>query len=458
MKINEIEKMLGISKANIRYYENEGLITPNRTENGYRDYNDADIKLLKKIIVYRKLGIPITEIQAVLNKNKALTDVITSSVNEMKKNIDHLDIAIEMCEEIKEQNLDDNNFDTDYFWNEIQNREANGDEFVNFGNIDISSYKNIKGIKTVLIVLVILFFFGIAYSLLCDVVFIRNDNENYKEILTEIETADTIDTVKINEKDSLIYVFYNDAGCINTYNLNGNFEWAISVPYNSDRGLTYFYFEDNQLLIDNKDDVYIYNAQNGEFMGKDYAEELGLIEKRDLYDVLHSEDVSNAEKNNIVFDIYNVSLIDDKGNIKKSIVNKPATILLKNYALGFLISLFAGFGIAIVSFINKVKQLKQIELNKTEIRKPAKAHHFINFLVLFVYIIFGLLNILLSLTNLANIAIGIFPATAIFIILFILYDIMKNRYNESELKYVGSVFHYLIIAYAILFATIIIFL
>ena len=47
MKINEIEKLLGLSKANIRYYENEGLINPSRTENGYRNYNEVDVALLK---------------------------------------------------------------------------------------------------------------------------------------------------------------------------------------------------------------------------------------------------------------------------------------------------------------------------------------------------------------------------------------------------------------------------
>lgn len=48
MKINEIEKLLGLSKANIRYYENEGLINPSRTENGYRNYNEVDVALLKR--------------------------------------------------------------------------------------------------------------------------------------------------------------------------------------------------------------------------------------------------------------------------------------------------------------------------------------------------------------------------------------------------------------------------
>ena len=37
MKINDVEQILGITKANIRFYEKEGLLNPSRNENGYRD-------------------------------------------------------------------------------------------------------------------------------------------------------------------------------------------------------------------------------------------------------------------------------------------------------------------------------------------------------------------------------------------------------------------------------------
>ena len=41
MKINEAEQLLGITKANIRFYEKEGLLTPSRNESSYREYSDA---------------------------------------------------------------------------------------------------------------------------------------------------------------------------------------------------------------------------------------------------------------------------------------------------------------------------------------------------------------------------------------------------------------------------------
>lgn len=42
MNIKEIEERSGLTRANVRYYEKEGLLSPGRRENGYRDYSEAD--------------------------------------------------------------------------------------------------------------------------------------------------------------------------------------------------------------------------------------------------------------------------------------------------------------------------------------------------------------------------------------------------------------------------------
>ena len=50
MKINQVEELVGITKKNIRFYEEQGLISPKRNlENGYRDYSLEDVDLLNKI-------------------------------------------------------------------------------------------------------------------------------------------------------------------------------------------------------------------------------------------------------------------------------------------------------------------------------------------------------------------------------------------------------------------------
>ena len=58
MKINQVELLVGITKKNIRFYEEQGLLSPGRNrENGYRDYNEEDVRTLEQIKLFRKLVI-----------------------------------------------------------------------------------------------------------------------------------------------------------------------------------------------------------------------------------------------------------------------------------------------------------------------------------------------------------------------------------------------------------------
>ena len=65
MNIQEIERELGIPRANIRYYEKEGLLHPQRGSNNYRIYSDEDVETLKKIRLLRSLDMPVETIRAV---------------------------------------------------------------------------------------------------------------------------------------------------------------------------------------------------------------------------------------------------------------------------------------------------------------------------------------------------------------------------------------------------------
>ena len=51
MTIKEVEKKLNITRANIRFYEKEGLLQPKRCDNEYRDYSEDDLKRLEKILI-----------------------------------------------------------------------------------------------------------------------------------------------------------------------------------------------------------------------------------------------------------------------------------------------------------------------------------------------------------------------------------------------------------------------
>ncbi|MBQ3370147.1 MAG: heavy metal-binding domain-containing protein [Mogibacterium sp.] len=58
MKINQAAELAGITSKNIRFYEDQGLITPARDSiNGYRDYSMEDVEQLCRIRLLRMLGI-----------------------------------------------------------------------------------------------------------------------------------------------------------------------------------------------------------------------------------------------------------------------------------------------------------------------------------------------------------------------------------------------------------------
>ena len=66
MLLNEIIKEVGMTKRAVKYYEEKGLLIVNKDNNGYRNYTKQDVDTLKKISVYRKLGIGIKDIQKLL--------------------------------------------------------------------------------------------------------------------------------------------------------------------------------------------------------------------------------------------------------------------------------------------------------------------------------------------------------------------------------------------------------
>ena len=68
MTINDISKELGLTKRAIKFYEEKGLLSVPKDENGYRNYSPEHIRILKTISVYRKLGIGITDIQKIVNR------------------------------------------------------------------------------------------------------------------------------------------------------------------------------------------------------------------------------------------------------------------------------------------------------------------------------------------------------------------------------------------------------
>lgn len=127
MKINEVEKALDITKANIRFYEKEGLLTPGRTESGYREYSEQDVNRLKEIVIYRKLGISIQQIADILDGAVSLQDALDENIKALNQEIEKLNGSLALCQQLKAE--DTQKLDIERYWEAIHQQEQLGFQF-----------------------------------------------------------------------------------------------------------------------------------------------------------------------------------------------------------------------------------------------------------------------------------------------------------------------------------------
>ena len=110
--IKEAALLTGITRQNIRYYEKMGLIYPSREkENQYRKYNKEDIRRLKLIYMFRKLDMPLEEIQQILDGRKDLQEALEQQKEQLRQKQQKLAAALSFCGEIQETELTDLNVD-----------------------------------------------------------------------------------------------------------------------------------------------------------------------------------------------------------------------------------------------------------------------------------------------------------------------------------------------------------
>lgn len=125
MNINQVEKITGVSKRNIRFYEKEGLILPKRNnENGYRVYDEYDIWRIKVIKMLRMLDMPLEEIKKVLEENQTLSAAVVNQQAELERKAKELQAAISFCEQLKETELA--SLDVDGCLNDIEHTGGEG--------------------------------------------------------------------------------------------------------------------------------------------------------------------------------------------------------------------------------------------------------------------------------------------------------------------------------------------
>ncbi len=90
--IGRLSRRYGLSRSTLLYYDKAGVLKPSaRSENGYRVYSDADARRLEQICLYRKAGLSLKAIKAVLKPHAGgLHDVLDRRLAELAEEIAEL--------------------------------------------------------------------------------------------------------------------------------------------------------------------------------------------------------------------------------------------------------------------------------------------------------------------------------------------------------------------------------
>lgn len=144
MKIRELENLLSISRSNIRFYEKQGLFSPERKINNYREYTEQDIEVLKKIIIFRKMGFTVEEIKLIQNNELSFTEAMANAQHRIEDEIEQLNGSLKLIKQVAQENSSFDEIDIDGHWNAITKYEKSGEKFVDickdFLELELNSF------------------------------------------------------------------------------------------------------------------------------------------------------------------------------------------------------------------------------------------------------------------------------------------------------------------------------
>ena len=158
MKINEVEQQAGITKRNIRFYEQQGLLSPKRNgENGYRDYTEEEVEELKKIKLLRKLSLPIEEIRKIQTGELVLEDALMSQVIVLEREKTDLEATVKLCRSLGEEHCQYLTLSPEHYLERMVEMEKEGTRFSNVDKQDVIRRKRASIIAAVVFILIMVF-------------------------------------------------------------------------------------------------------------------------------------------------------------------------------------------------------------------------------------------------------------------------------------------------------------
>ncbi|WP_291579582.1 MerR family transcriptional regulator [Blautia sp.] len=141
MKIKQVEELVGITRKNIRFYEDQGLLNVERAENGYREYHQEDVIRLQEIKLFRKMDISIEEMKLLFEKKKSLQICLEQHLKELEHRKEGLLKMQDMCERLILEHRSLESLNAEDCLEEIEQMEKEGAKFMNVNKTDVHKKK-----------------------------------------------------------------------------------------------------------------------------------------------------------------------------------------------------------------------------------------------------------------------------------------------------------------------------
>lgn len=165
-----MEAIVGVTKKNIRFYEEQGLLSPKRnSENGYRDYGEEEIAELRRIKLMRKLGVPIGEIRQMQQGAQTVADGMRRHLVTLEREEENLQQSIRLCSLLKTREEQLDALDAEDILREMDELERSGAVFQDKHHSDIRVQFIAPVAACVIMVLLMLaMIFMVAWSVTVD--------------------------------------------------------------------------------------------------------------------------------------------------------------------------------------------------------------------------------------------------------------------------------------------------
>ena len=158
MKIKQVEELVGITRKNIRFYEDQGLLNVERAENGYREYHQADVIRLQEIKLFRKMDISIEEMKLLFEKKKSLQICLEQHLKELDHRKEGLSKMQDMCERLILEHRSLESLNAEDCLEEMEQMEKEGAKFMNANRTDVHRKKRTGAIVGAAVMTVLMVF------------------------------------------------------------------------------------------------------------------------------------------------------------------------------------------------------------------------------------------------------------------------------------------------------------